>query len=308
MSSAVSALYEPLIARDLDGIEPAVRRFRETESAHDLFLAVGRFAVLSFAPSQHARHAVLAAVSTYELRESFGSRWDELLIELARYAAASRQPWSEPPIADPPQVDPATPSDIEELRAAIRDRDRLRAERWLAQNLRRESLARDLALVSFDDLSDLGHKVILTNAAMKLVSILGERGEYVALRMAVWELTAQAEKTSGSVDTSEGSLRQLMDRCIAESGALEPAHGVFLFDASLELRERVDGKQSARVPPSAEPPPIYRLGRDMGALLKAHAVAGRLRVRFPNVPVEGFLAAVKKNLDTTPSLEEWSFA
>ena len=308
MSSAVSALYEPLIARDLEAVERAVRRFRETQTSHDLYLAVGRFAVLSFAPSQHARHAVLAALSAYDLRDDFGDRWDELLIEVARYASASRQPWSEPPIPDPPAVDPGTPSDLVELRAAIRERDRLRGERWLAQNLDRESLARDLALVSFEDLSDLGHKVILTNAALKLISILGEKGQYVALRMAIWELTAQAGQSAGSVDTTETALRRLIDRCVAERGSLESAHGVFLFDAALELRERVDGKRGIDAAASSHPAPVYNLARDMGALLKAHAVGRRLHVRFPTAPLDSFVAAVKSNLESGPSLEEWSFA
>jgi hypothetical protein len=311
MTSAVSALYEPLIARDVEGVERAVRRFRETGSSHELYLAVGRFAVLSFAPSQHARHAVLATLSAWELRNACGERWDDLLVEVARYAASSRQPWSEPPIPDPPDVDPATPSDLDELRAAIRDRDRLRGERWLAQNLGRQSLARALALVSFEDLSDLGHKVILTNAALKLISILGEKGQYVALRMAIWELTAQAgeaQDPAPAVDTSERALRKLVDRCVAESGSLESAHAVFLFDAALELRERVDGKTVIQSSTASQAPPVYRLGRDMGALLKAHAVAMRLRSRFSTVPVDSFVRAVNQNLDTAPSLEEWSFA
>src|SRR5687767_12908602 len=165
MASAISALYEPLIERDLDAIEPAVRVFREQATSDDLFLAVARFAVLSYAPSQHAKHAVLAVLNAFELREELGQRWDELLLECARYASASRQPWSEPPISDPPDVDSDAPSDIDELRAAVEAKDRLRAERWLAMRLNDPELRRDLLTVAAEDLSDQGHKLILTNAA-----------------------------------------------------------------------------------------------------------------------------------------------
>src|SRR5947208_991841 len=57
MSSDVAALYERLIERDLDAIPAAVRTFRESHSSDDLFLAVARFAILAYAPSQHAKHA-----------------------------------------------------------------------------------------------------------------------------------------------------------------------------------------------------------------------------------------------------------
>jgi hypothetical protein len=133
--SSVSALYESLIARDLEAIEPAVRAFRKSASADDLFLAIARFAVLSFAPSQHAKHAMLAVLSAWELRGELGERFDDMLVQCARYAAGSRQPWSEPPITDPPAVDPSAPRDLDELRAAVRERDRLRGERWLAARL-----------------------------------------------------------------------------------------------------------------------------------------------------------------------------
>lgn len=299
MSSAVPALYEPLIARDLEAIAPAVQAFRADATSDELFLAVARFAVLSYAPSQHAKHAVLAALSAWELRDEAGERWDDLLTECAYYAAASRQPWSEPPILDPPDFDGSAASGIDELRAACSGQDRLRAERWLARRLDDASLASDLLNVAAEDPSDLGHKLIMTNAALKLVPILGDQGKYVTLRMAVWEMTAYCGEPQGH---GEEDLHRLIERCIAEEGSLESAHAVFHFDAALERGRPADAPQAAKAPP------IYRLGRDLGAALKAHAVAKRLRVRFPGADLDGFVAAVHHNLENGPSLEEWSFA
>ena len=310
--SSVSELYEPLIERDLDAIEPAVRAFRRHETADALFLAIARFAVLSFAPSQHAKHAVLATLSTWELRDELGDRFDDMLVQCARYIAESRQPWSEPPITDPPSVDASAARDLAELRAAIAGRDRLRAERWLAARLDDDDLARDLALVAAEDLSDLGHKLIITNAALKLVRILGPKGRFATLRMAVWEIASYHGQRAPDSNAEPSSL---LDDLIAGTTDVETAHAVFLFDAAIELGllDRVAGvlplmpaasparQTSTRLAP-------YRLARDLGATLKAHAVVKRLKPKFPEADFDRFLRAVHHNLEYGPSFEEWSFA
>ena len=61
----------------------------------------------------------------HDVREELGERWTEMILECARYASESRQPWSEPPMMTPPQIDPAQPMDGDELRAAMAGRDRL---------------------------------------------------------------------------------------------------------------------------------------------------------------------------------------
>lgn len=300
MASAVSALYEPFIERDLEAIAPAVRAFRQHNTSEELFLAIARFAVLSYAPSQHAKHAVLAALSAFEVREAAGERWDELLVECARYVAGSRQPWSEPPITDPPQIDVTAPADTEELRAAIADGDRLRSERWLARRLDDPSLPRDLMAVAAEDLSDMGHKVIMANAALKLVPILGEKRKFATLRMAVWEMTAY---NNPPVPAAPADVNALIERCVQERGSLESAHAIFLFDAMQEGGVLV----GAPAPTQKHPLPIYSLARDLGAYLKAHAVAQRLRTKHPNADADSFIRAVYDNLEHGPSLEEWSF-
>src|ERR1700686_3956389 len=94
----MNPFYEALIERDV----PRARAAAAELHGDELFLSVARFAVLAYAPSQHAKHALLACLAASEA----GAR-DEVLVECAIYAAASRQPWSEPPILEPPLLDPA---------------------------------------------------------------------------------------------------------------------------------------------------------------------------------------------------------
>ena len=54
--------------------------------------------------------------------------------------------------------------------------------------------------------------------------------------------------------------------------------------------------------------PIYHLARDMATTLIAHATVKRLAPHFPDAAFDRFLEAVHHNLETGPSLEDWSFA
>jgi hypothetical protein len=307
MSSAVSALYERLIERDLDAIPAAVKGF---DNSDDLFLAVARFAVMAYAPSQHSKHAFLAMLAAHELRDTYGERWNDLLIECARYAAESRQPWSEPPILDPPAIDEDQPRDLGALRAAIRSRDRLAGERWLSARLEDENLHDDLLTVAADDFEDLGHKVIITAAAWKLAPILGEKGRYATLRIAIWEMTQNhrdTEKTEVSVISVPPWFRdQLIENAVAEKGSLESVHAVFLYEAAKNtvIFDRVRAYLATlpmRTPteslPSAGAPPIYRLARDYAQCLNACAIGD-----------DRLSAAASYNLDNAPSFADWSFA
>jgi hypothetical protein len=290
VNAEIGELYEPLLERDVAGIRPAIESYRRSHSSDDLFQAIARFAVAAYAPSQHAKHAVLAVLSAHDLRDECGERWDDLLIECATYAAQSRQPWSEPPIMDPPDVAgaPAT------LREAS---DRLAAERWLAGHL---DNSQEIFEVAAEDPSDLGHKLIMADAAHRLAAIVGEKGRYVTLRMAVWEIVAYSGPPVTPLRPNAELLDRLIARCVEEKGSIESAHAVFHFAAStsgmpVDLRP-------------GRPPAIYRLARDYGQCLKAHAVAKRLRGAFPRAKLDEFVAACEHNLAQGPSFEEWSFA
>jgi hypothetical protein len=323
------SLYDPLIERDVDGIRTSLLAFRAEHSSDELFLTVARFAVLAYSTSLHGKHAVLCCLAAYDLRETLGSSFDDVLVECAIYAALARQPWSEPPILDPPAIGPDQRTDVEELRTALRERDRLRAERWLAARLDDEHLPHDYFRVACDDFEDLGHKLIVAVAAWRLSAILGEKGRFAALRIGIWEMAASSGepyRERGEVVDFQPLVDALVDRAVAEHGSLFAIHNLFLLDAAcdaasiandLGIASRVrdfltsviesDGDRSSHErSPATSGLPLYTLGRDCGARLIAQAVAKRLAERFPGVDAAPMLAAARENLDTAPSLEEWS--
>ncbi|MEK6373453.1 MAG: hypothetical protein AABO58_12245 [Acidobacteriota bacterium] len=305
--------YEPLIERDLAAIPRAVLEFRDAHGSEETWKAVARFAVLAYAPAQHAKHALLCCLAAWEIREALGERFDDALVECAIYAATSRQPWSEPPILDPPSVEQDQRGDCDELREAVHAADRLRAERWLAKRFTDDDLAADYFAVAADDFEDLGHKLIVANAAWKLASLLGDKGRYAALRVGVWEMVAyrgERYRERGGAVTAD----MLADNMVASHGDLESAHAVFLFDAARETgqEKRVSDYLATLTRPPAtlsrsagegrgEGVPIYRYARDCGEYLKSHAAAKRLGI-------DRIIAAAWENLEQGSSLEAFSFA
>ena len=264
-----SELYEPLIERDLEAIPAAARAYADAHSAGELFVAVARFAVLAYAPSMHAKRAVMACRAAHEVREVCGDRWLDLLVECARYAAESRQPWSEPPILDPPEPDAQ-----QSLRAAVDAGDRLAAERWLAAHLDTPDLRTQLESLAGDE------ALLLIDAAFALLPLLGEKGRYALLRIVVQELTSAPQ-----VRSAEEPVGVLIDRAIQSRGSIEAVQAVLLF--------------APRGAPVA--PPIYHLARDYAQALLAHALPPRERR-------DEFLAAVRDNLANGEDFSEWSFA
>ena len=278
MNGATGALYEHLVERDAGAIPGAARVFLESSSEEDLWVAVTRFAVLAYAPSQHAKRAVMACRAAWETRAPFGDRWVDLLCACARYAAESRQPWSEPPILDPP---PATREDGEmvALSAAIAAGDRLRAERWLSARL--EDCDDDLRSVA------RGDALLMLDTAHALQPLLGEKGRYALLRMVVHELFAPGEHP-------DEPLHALVDRAIEEKGAVDAVRAVFVALAA----STAGGAKE--IPAGVEP---YHLARDYAQTLIAHSP------RFvPPHRAEEFLAAVHENLQHGESFADWSFA
>jgi hypothetical protein len=302
----LTPLYEALLERDEAATRRAVQDFGDD---HELFLAVARFAVLAYAPSQHAKHALLACLAAYDLREELGASYREMLVECAIYAGGSRLPWSEPPILEPPQID-AEP----DLDAAIRDGDRLAAEHWLAFHLDDPQLEQLYFAAASRDFEDLGHKLIISRAAWRLVPILGEKGRFALLRTGVWEWTAYRGETfveRGTNVDRDDLIERLVNATIADHGSLIATHNVFLMDAAIGtpveprvleylaedvILSRADGEGPV---PHLAP---YRLARDYAQTLIAHAVAKRIP------PVKRMLNAVHENLENSQSFEEWSFA
>lgn len=222
---------------------------------------------------------------------------------------------------DPPKLDPDQRGDLEELRGAIADSDRLRAERWLAKRYRDPDLAHDYFTAASDDFEDLGHKLIVASAAWRFADLLGEKGKFAMLRVGLWEMVALGRGELGTVSGSRdlnALCTALVANVIANGGDIVSAHAMFLFDAALQtgddsVIDRVVGHLSSvsesSISDSRRPTPApYSFARDYGACLKAHAVARRLRLRFPNADFDGMLVAVHNNLETSPSSEGMAFA
>lgn len=178
-----SELYEPLLERDLDAIPAAARAYADAHSIDDLYLAVARFAVLAYAPSMHAKRAVMACRAIHEFRDF------DWIVECARYAAESRQPWSEPPIIT--EIEP----------------------------IPREELERNAG----DD------ALLMIDTAFALIPILGEKGRSALLRMPLMELEGEQTRTSLPVETlvdraiaSHGAVEDVT-RVLARNAGVPPA-------------------------------------------------------------------------------------
>jgi hypothetical protein len=267
-----SELYEPLIERDVDAFPAVAHAFLASHSVEDLWVAVTRFAVLAYAPSQHAKRAVMACLAAHDALDV------DMILECARYAAESRQPWSEPPILDPPK---SSSGEVAELRAAARDGDRLRAERWLSARLEDADAA----------LRDLVHcdALLMLDTAAGLLPLLGEKGRYALLRMPVWELVMDPDARD-----DDTPLATLIARAVESNGSPEAVSAVF---------HRSAGFQPAAPPASSRPAP-YRLARDYAQTLLAHHYAPR----FSPEHAEQLLHAVHHNLQHGDSFADWSFA
>ena len=275
-----SELYEPLIERDLDAFPAAAHAYLESHSPEELWVAVTRFAVLAYAPSQHAKRAVMACLAAHDALDV------DMIIECARYAAESRQPWSEPPILDPPEP---SSGDVEELRAAMSEGDRMRAERWLSARL-------DDADVALRDLVHCDAKLML-DTAVALIPLLGEKGRYALLRMPVWELIADPDARGEDVP-----LATLITRAVEANGSPDAVTSVF-YASPVPSPRAADGR-AARGEGQGEGPRPYRLARDYAQTLIAHYYSRAL----PHDQAEPLLHAVHHNLQHGDSFADWSFA
>lgn len=267
--------YEPLIERDLDAIPAAAHAFLESHGADELWTSVTRFAVLAYAPSQHAKRAVMACRAAWEVRDE--TDFPGMIVACARYAAEARQPWSEPPILEPPSP---SSGDVEELRAAMREGDRLRAERWLSARMSDAPEAlRSLAR---------GDALLMLDAAAALEPLLGEKGRYALLRMPVWELIAEPD-----AEDEDAPLETLIARAIEEHGSVDSVRAVLIRKSDFSPSTLPEGWTEARPPLSP-----YPLARDYAQTLLVHAL----------IPHPRLLHAVHHNLEHGESYADWSFA
>jgi hypothetical protein len=324
MAGAISSLYEPMLERDADAIRAAAWALHRSEGPDALYEAVARFSVLAYAPTQHARHALIASLAVADLRTLLGARFADAVIECALYAAESRLPWSEPPLLDPP--DPGEgPHGLDALRTAVEQRDRLACERWLTANLNSPRLVADLFTIASEDAHDLGHRTIVAVTAVRLAGALGAKGRFAALRVALWESCATAGTPATRDVTIDRSvlLAKLVAAFESSRGDLVIGQAVQLFDAALQAeRLGADAASVARMLGSIEcdevnaatsrvvepPPPVYPYARDRAGYLEASAVAARLEEKYGASASSRIRAAAYTNLVGGEELGSWSFA
>lgn len=302
MPGATSALYDPLIERELAAIPAAADAFAAAHSDLELWQAVTRFAVLAYSPSQHGKRTVMACRAAYEVRDELGTEWRAVIVACAVYAASSRQPWSEPPILDEPRT-----VSWDDLRAIAK-----------------------------------GDALLMLDTVQALNPLLGEKGRSALLRIVDAELRGPTdddvtEPLDVLVDRAiaeKGSVESVRNVFVAATGvgfAVNSASAAAGAAGTVHCRPDPDhatdgvrstvfqssaGETSARtmstaaedwktVNPTPRHPRIhpYDLARDYAQTLIAHAVARTLPSR-----ADEFLAAVHHNLEHGESYAAWSLA
>ncbi|MGH9459228.1 MAG: hypothetical protein ACRD2J_16455 [Thermoanaerobaculia bacterium] len=325
MTISSRSLHEPMLTRDEAEIRSVVASIAREEGAEALFRAVSRFALLAYNPSQHAKHALLAVTAAWEVREDLGGDFAAVLAECAVYAANARLPWSEAPLLDPPRHEGQSVS-LDEAREAIRARDALRLQSWLAARIRSGELREAFFELAADDLRDFGHPFVIATAAWKLSLLQDAHPSYPVLRVAAVEWCAAREDEPPQENEplpDETLARVLAARVVARQGAVDAFHDLVLFDAACEaaalgapapvvhrVKAAIPRESAGGSPPDTRremSAPVYPLARDYAELLLAHAIASRLRDRGWVADPGPLVAAAEYNLRSS-SFDEWSFA
>lgn len=306
MKPAVRELYAAMLQRDFDEVRALSAGWLSRGEHDELFDAVSRFTALAYNPSQHGKHALLAAVAAGELRTMAGERWGALLIECAVYAASGRLPWSEAPMFEPPPAEPGDAS-MDAIRKAVAGSDLPAAERWLAANLDVPSLAVDYFRAASDAPGDSGGPLITAVACWKLSEAQDRHPSWPALRPALveWCGAPRGAEPSAGDPASPSKVAEIVAKLESERGSLEVLHEILLLDAKLESKRIASGERG--VPFEIEVnDAVYPLARDFAAFLLSHPAAGRLGARFPEIDPKTILESCRYNLEQS-SWEHWSF-
>lgn len=284
--------FEALIEREEDEIRALVPRL----GVQDALAAVTRFGLLSFTPSAHGRGALLALRALNDLHER-GEATLELICEGALYVSATRPPWSEPPIGDPPSISTDQSAEADEIIAACEARDRLSGERWLAAAMRTPDFARRYFEAALAIPDETLQPLVVAVAAWGFASAIPSQHRYVVLRAAMLEWTRQREHVGGgSVTTTvdaaiEGAIRRyvldpgpLSFELVAAASAAAELQALGFADIAERAASRLkatadEDSETQEMRPSGDGPTpelrAYPLARDYADLLQAHAFVRR---------------------------------
>lgn len=316
---------EPLLERDAAAIRKGIRELATNHGPAELYAAVARFAVLAYSPSQHSIAALIAVASAVDLLDVVTDPV-ALLGECAVYVAQVRRPWSEPPIPDPPPLGPDDDASEENLVEAVKGRDRLRAERWLARVLESDDSRRRFFSAASRDLSDAGQRLTLATAVWTLAERFPVQYRFAALRPAVQMWVATGSISDPEPATSQAGVstiaRQLAGELSEASGSPLVYQRVILLDAALRLRAMGEEEAARRALHALHDgekrtiiefeavldDPIYELARDFGCYLHAMAMRPRWQEELDGSAMEAICRAARHNLLDSPSFEQWALA
>lgn len=322
MPSVFQQLLEPLLERDEDAIRAAIGTLVQAGELSAVADAVLQFALLAHAPSLHARSALLAVVASRGIALPDAAR-EALLCELAIYSAATRRPWSEPPIFEEPRAI-GDSSDAVVL-DAIDAGDRETVEAWLAALRNAPQFRARLAAGAVAALSRNAESVVVTAACESLLGDVDVHAEPAILRVIASEWTA-ADAAASSNREERGRLASLLaERSVASGGDVFVSRSLLQLDAAMQLRAwgaadaatravasievpAVDDAASQNAASHSSGPPVYRLARDFASWLLLTRAAPRLVAEFPSTDFDRVLAAAEENAKHGAAYEEWSLA
>lgn len=311
-----------MVHRDDPAIADSVRALIRNDGFEATLDSVTRFSLLAYAPSEHARAALLGLEALSSLRDLLPADVaEEQLIHLARYAAGARRPWSEAPITDPPPHQAEDGSD-ETLAAAVALRDRLAGERWLAACLRGDDPAQRFLVTAANIRSGLHEPLRISAACSRLARSIPPQFHFAVLRTAVVEWTAghsyeEITPSAGEIDPALQASRLI--RCYAEKeGAPTRLAEIAGLDAACYVHEttgeakvlQLFSSEAAEVLPSApeshgEERPIEFPGTPAQVDFSGALVAWSIAERRRNVWDQDDLALMKSAASAAAREERW---
>lgn len=285
-------LLDVLLHRDDDEIAELITTRSADGGFADILQQLIQFAVLAFAPDERSRAALASIESIFVISNELddGTRVDQL-VEVARMIADARRPWSEAPITNPPATTPAD-GETASLEAAVRERDRLAAERWIASHLASPELGRTFFAhaAQVDDGAHTGLRIAAL--VWRIARQIPREHRFAVLRTAAVEWTSGHQwvairQHDSDVDASSAATF-LIDRYAAEEGSPFRLFDIEALDAALLARDEGSNEALARLDvrvrissAMSASESVQQVGiahsprRDFGAALRAWAIAAR---------------------------------
>lgn len=323
MTALPGPLLEALLHRDDADIEREIVQLAGSLGFDEVLGVVTRFSLLAFAPSEHARAALfgLESLAAVAHRLSQPVRLDQL-VELARYAAAARRPWSEAPVTDPPPADVRDGGD-QALRSALATRDRLALERWLSLTMQQPAFASRLFRVSAQLRHVMPEALRVTAAAWRLAQGVPAKFRFAVLRVIAVQWSAESVDLQElpvhePVDSYEEVASRLIRDYAAEGGSPEALARIADLDAMIFAREAggdaspaADGGPNRQIAQECDTGGIDTLPsprKDFSGTLISLAIAQRRRNQWHDSDLTLLCRTAVEAAESERWFEEWSIS